>query len=54
MTAKPPNLPAEQGRAVPATILAPKSGQPATRQPRKAWGGKYNAPAPPEPKEREA
>jgi hypothetical protein len=52
MTAKAPDLPAGQGRAVSATILAPKVEKPATRQPRQTWGGKYDALTPPNPKER--
>jgi hypothetical protein len=51
MTAEAPNLPAGQGRGPFATILAPKVEKPATRQPRKAWGGKYDALTPPKPKE---
>jgi hypothetical protein len=51
MTADAANLAAEQSRAESATILAPKSGQPAARQPRKAWGGKYADLTPPQPKE---
>jgi hypothetical protein len=42
------NLAVEQGRADSAPILAPKSGQPAARQPRQAWGGKYADLTPPE------
>jgi hypothetical protein len=35
------NLTVEQGRADSALPPAPKSGQPAARQPRRAWSGKY-------------
>ena len=34
-------LAAEQAMAVSATTLAPEATNPATRQPRKAWSGKY-------------
>jgi len=47
---KAPNLAIEQGMAVSAPIQAPKAGQPAVRQPRRAWGGKYDDLAPPEQK----
>jgi hypothetical protein len=50
MTDEAPKLTAEQGRADSVTTLAPKVEKPATRQPRKAWGGKYDALTPPEPK----
>ena len=51
MTAKALNLPAEQGRGPFAPILAGKVEKPAMRQPRKAWGGKYDPLTPPQPKE---
>jgi hypothetical protein len=51
MTAKAPNLPAGQGRGPFAPHPAGKVEKPATRQPRKAWGGKYDPLTPPKPKE---
>jgi hypothetical protein len=51
MTAKAPNLPAGQGRGDSVTTLAPQVEKPATGQPRKAWGGKYDALTPPKPEE---
>jgi hypothetical protein len=46
---KAPEMAAGQGRADSAPILAPKAEKPATRAPRRTWGGKYDALAPPEP-----
>ena len=50
MTAKAPNLAAEQGRADSAPTPAPKTGQPAPRKLRQTWGGKYADLSKPEPK----
>src|SRR5271166_301085 len=39
---KPRKIAVEQGRADSAPTLAPKLENLATRQPRRAWGGKYD------------
>jgi hypothetical protein len=51
MTAKPPNLTAEQGSADSAPTPAPKAEKPAPRKPRQAWGGKYADLSKPDKKE---
>ena len=45
--AQAPNLAAGQGMADSVLPLAPKPENPAARQPRRAWNGKYDDLAPP-------
>ena len=52
--AEAPNLAAEQGEADSAPYPRLPTGQPTTRQIRRAWNGKYDDLAPPEQREARA